>query len=136
MGSHIHSLEHLQAIKSYSLHRASRTYQATPQSNTMHFLKLIALTGFFASAAYAVPTDPVKPSKPGKPAPPPPPPTQQNACGNGAAPFCCNTDSKGGYTSCYAFEFSSQCSQTAVCCNAQNSIQICLGNAEITGKPF
>ncbi|KAI4173445.1 MAG: hypothetical protein LQ343_002978 [Gyalolechia ehrenbergii] len=69
----------------------------------MHFFKLVALTGFFASAAFAAPS--AEPNdQPPKPAPPPPTnPNQSNACGNGAAPFCCTTDKQGKYTSCYSF---------------------------------
>ncbi|KAI4100365.1 MAG: hypothetical protein LQ339_005538 [Xanthoria mediterranea] len=69
---------------------------------TMHFAKFLALVGVFATAAIAAPNKPTKPSQP-PPPPPPPPPTQQNACSNGATPYCCNTDSKGAYGSCYAY---------------------------------
>ncbi|KAL8906640.1 MAG: hypothetical protein Q9207_001894 [Kuettlingeria erythrocarpa] len=88
----------------------------------MHFLKLIALSGLFAGAALAAPNaEPNTPPKPPpKPSPPPTNPDQTNACGNGAAPFCCTGDGYGGYVSCYSFQFSSQCSATTVCCNANN----------------
>ena len=75
----------------------------------MHFTKFLALVGLFAGAALAAPNaepNPPKPDKPVKPQPPPSqPPTQQNACGNGAVPYCCNTDGS-GYGSCYAFRTS------------------------------
>ncbi|KAL8697959.1 MAG: hypothetical protein Q9224_002071 [Gallowayella concinna] len=135
----------------------------------MHFTKFLTLVGFLATAAIAAPNAEPNPPKPTKPSPSPSAPAQQNACGNGAQPYCCNTDSKGAYNSCYAFrtfsafpttgspplgaslldpvqplvandynttEFSSQCSQTTVCCNAQNSVQVCIGNAEITKSPY
>ncbi|KAL8837334.1 MAG: hypothetical protein Q9176_005752 [Flavoplaca citrina] len=81
----------------------------------MQFIKFVALVGLLAGGALAAPTD--KPQKPPKPAPPPPPPTQQNACGNSA-------------------KFSSQCGATTICCNAQNSVQICTGNAQIITPPY
>ncbi|KAL8994418.1 MAG: hypothetical protein Q9169_005605 [Polycauliona sp. 2 TL-2023] len=103
----------------------------------MHFSKFVALVALFAGGALATPTDkPPKPVKPVKPAPPPPPPTQQNACGNGATPYCCNADGKGAYGSCYSYEFSSQCSATVICCNAQNSVQVCIGNANLFTPPY
>ncbi|KAL8806444.1 MAG: hypothetical protein Q9182_001359 [Xanthomendoza sp. 2 TL-2023] len=102
----------------------------------MHFTKFLALVGFFATAAIAAPNAEPNNPKPTKPTPSPSPPAQQNVCGNGAQPYCCNTDSKGAYTSCYAFQFSSQCSQTTVCCNAQNSVQTCIGNARITTSQY
>ena len=75
------------------------------KSIKMQFIKFVALVGLLAGGALAAPTD--KPDKPQKPPkqqpPPPPPPTQNNACGNGASPFCCNGDGHGGYSSCYAY---------------------------------
>ncbi len=84
----------------------------------MHFLKLIALSGLFAGAAIAAPNaEPNTPTKPQPPPKPSPPPTneQTNACGNGAAPFCCTGDGYGGYVSCYSFRKRS----FAVCTHAQ-----------------
>ena len=77
-------------------------FHEPPSSITMHFAKFLALVGVFAMAAVAAPNKPTKPPQP-PPPPPPPPPTQQNACGNGATPYCCNTDSKGAYGSCYTY---------------------------------
>lgn len=70
----------------------------------MQFAKLLAIVTIFAGGALAAPNKP-------KPPPPPPSPTpvQTNACGNGATPYCCNTDTSGssgtpyGYSSCYAY---------------------------------
>ncbi|CAL8581143.1 hypothetical protein XPA_006846 [Xanthoria parietina] len=101
----------------------------------MHFAKFLALVGVFATAAVAAPNKPTKPPQP-PPPPPPPPPTQQNACGNGATPYCCNTDSKGAYGSCYTYQFSSQCGMTSICCNAINSVQTCIGSASVTTPPY
>ncbi|KAI4273979.1 MAG: hypothetical protein L6R38_006214 [Xanthoria sp. 2 TBL-2021] len=75
----------------------------------MRFTKLLALVGLFAGSALAAPTEDPRPQKPAKPAPAPP----TNGC-----------------------EFSSQCSQTVICCNAQNSVQVCVGNAELFTPPY
>ena len=79
--------------------------------------KIISIIALMATTALANP-----PPKPVKPQPPPPPPTneQTNTCGNGATPYCCNTDNKGKYTTCKAGIGGSQCSATTVCCNANN----------------
>lgn len=76
----------------------------------MHFSKYIALAAFIATGVLAAPAaepepNPPKPSKPSKPSKPAQPTqtavVQQNSCGNGNMPFCCNTDNSGKYTSCY-----------------------------------
>lgn len=110
---------------------------------TMHFTQHLALVGLFAATALAAPIEDSCPQKPAKPAPAP----TTNACGNDATPYCCNTDVL-GFGSCYTYgtssvcflllriaagkstfstdkhtcgtEFSSQCSQTVICCNAEN----------------
>ncbi|KAI4226526.1 MAG: hypothetical protein LQ349_006865 [Xanthoria aureola] len=97
----------------------------------MHFTQHLALVGLFAATALAAPTEDSCPQKPAKPAPAP----TTNACGNDATPYCCNTDVF-GFGSCYTYEFSSQCSQTVICCNAENSVQVCIGNAEIITPPY
>lgn len=72
----------------------------------MQFTKAFAIAAFFAASAFAAPgAEPTRPDKPGKPNKPEPKPpvNQSNACGNNASPYCCNTDNKGSYASCYAF---------------------------------
>ncbi|KIV88714.1 hypothetical protein PV10_08372 [Exophiala mesophila] len=89
----------------------------------MQLVKLFALATLLASGALAVPVaepEPGKPTKPEKPAPPSIN-VQSNQCGNGAAPYCCNTDNKGKYTTCKVLGSGSQCGATTVCCNAQNT---------------
>lgn len=72
----------------------------------MHFTKYFAIVAFIATGVLASPMPgKAPPPPPPKPAPPPPPsqPTtvsQSNTCGNNATPYCCNTDSKGAYTTC------------------------------------
>ena len=68
----------------------------------MQLVKLFALATLLASGALAVPVAEPEPGKPTKPEKPQPPTinVQSNQCGNGAAPYCCNTDNKGKYTTC------------------------------------
>ena len=75
----------------------------------MHITKLFALTALLAATAFAAPAAEADASKP-KPSKPQKPPQQQqtNSCGNGVAPYCCNTDNSGKYTSCAAMGESSQ----------------------------
>lgn len=55
--------------------------------------------------------------------------TQTNQCGNGVTSYCCNNEAvQGGHVSCNAMELSSICDTTIVCCNAEHSIQACVGN--------
>jgi len=104
--------------------------------------KYLVAAAFFAAGALAVPVaEPGKPpspapSKPTQPTKPSQPTatvvSQTNQCGNDATPYCCNTDNKGKYTLCSLLSTGSTCSQTTVCCNANNSIQVCLGDAQIS----
>ncbi|MCJ1245560.1 hypothetical protein MMC30_002764 [Trapelia coarctata] len=94
----------------------------------MHYLKTLTLTALLFGSALAAPN--VKPTKPAKPTPTPGP-VQTNVCGNNDAPYCCNTDGFGFYTTCYVLTGGNVCSATTVCCNADNSVQVCLGNAVI-----
>ena len=74
-----------------------------PKPSKMQFTKLFVLAAFFAGAAIAAPhAEPNdKPTKPPKPSPKPP--TQTNACNNDAQAYCCNSDGKGAYSSCYPY---------------------------------
>ncbi|KAK4976483.1 hypothetical protein LTR66_010870 [Elasticomyces elasticus] len=99
----------------------------------MHFSKIFAIAALFASGALAAPAPAAEAEANYKPAPRPQPTivSQSNSCGNGAMPYCCNTDNMGAYTTCSVMGSGSVCSQTTVCCNANNSVQVCLGNANI-----
>ena len=76
----------------------------------MHFTKYFTIVALVAAGALAAPTEPkqtttttpaAKPTKPTKPAQPTATVVQQtNQCGNGATPYCCNTDNSGKYTTC------------------------------------
>lgn len=83
----------------------------TPAFN-MQFTKLFAITALLAFTAVAAPAadaDATRKTKPARP-PPPPPPQNNNSCGNGATPYCCNTDNYGKYTSCFVLGKSTQAS--------------------------
>ena len=92
---------------------------------------------------YAPPpvTTPTKgPTKPGPPATTAPPVAsvvpQANQCGNNVNTFCCNNEAvEGGDVSCSAMGQSSICDTTIVCCNAEHSIQACVGNIIINKPP-
>lgn len=63
----------------------------------MHFTKYFTVAAIVTTGVLAAPREaPAKPSKPASP----PTNSQGNACGNGAAPYCCNTDNLGKYTVC------------------------------------
>lgn len=62
----------------------------------MQFTNILTVVVLLASGALASPGKPPKPEKPS----PPVVVAQQNQCGNGAAPYCCNTDNSGKYTTC------------------------------------
>ncbi|KAF2717643.1 hypothetical protein K431DRAFT_306736 [Polychaeton citri CBS 116435] len=106
----------------------------------MHFNKYLTLAALMATTSLAAPAAEAeaaaaqKPTKPAKPTATPV--SQANQCANGAQPYCCNTDNKGLYTDCYVMGTAGICSSTTVCCNANNSIQICLGNAVINSPPL
>lgn len=70
----------------------------------MHFTNYFSIMAFVATGVLASPMPDAKP-------PPPPKPTpttisQGNTCGNGATPYCCNTDNFGVYTTCSALGMS------------------------------
>ncbi|KAK5167005.1 uncharacterized protein LTR77_007734 [Saxophila tyrrhenica] len=56
---------------------------------------------------------------------------QTNGCGQNNRGFCCDTDSFGKYVTCKLTDSDCSNTQTQVCCNANNSIQVCLGNVPI-----
>jgi len=69
----------------------------------MQYTKIFTIVALFAAGAFAAPAPEAEANKPTKPAHPPPQPTgptQTNTCGNGATPYCCNTDNNGFYTTC------------------------------------
>lgn len=66
----------------------------------MHFTQLFTLTVVLAAGAFAAPNPPTKPSQPPKPTETSI--NQQNQCGNNVTPYCCTSDGKFSYTSCYA----------------------------------
>lgn len=78
-----------------------------PQAIKMHMTKVFAFATILAAGALAAPAAEANPPKPTPPQNPPQPTqttvNQSNACGNNATPYCCNTDNKGKYTTCYAF---------------------------------
>jgi len=80
---------------STSLH--SQEPQANPNPPKMQYFKTLALTALLFGSAIAAPNN--KPTKPAKPTPTPGP-VQNNVCANGDAPYCCNTDGFGFYTTC------------------------------------
>ncbi|KIV77852.1 hypothetical protein PV11_09631 [Exophiala sideris] len=92
----------------------------------MHFAKYFTLAAFVATGALAAPGKPPKPSAPSTPSN-----SNINTCANGAEPYCCNTDDSGQYTTCEVLASDNTCSATTVCCNAQESTQVCLGSAQI-----
>jgi len=51
------------------------------------------------------------------------PSAQVNVCGN---PICCNALK--GKVDCVNIKGSDQCTGTVLCCNAQDSMQVCIGN--------
>lgn len=89
-----------QKVQSSSLNFYNHRPQTTPSK--MQLIKLFALATLLASGALAVPVAEPEPGKPTKPEKPSPPSINvvSNQCGNGAAPYCCNTDNKGKYTTC------------------------------------
>ncbi|KAJ9656925.1 hypothetical protein H2201_008364 [Coniosporium apollinis] len=98
----------------------------------MHFTKVFALAAIFATGVFAAPVAEAEPANP-PPRPSRPRPTQisqNNYCGNGVAPYCCASD-KFGFSNCVAMTQGSQCQTTIVCCNAQQSIQVCTGNINV-----
>lgn len=71
----------------------------TINATKMQFTNFLAVAVLLAGSALAAPAPDAFATKPTKPQPP----TvnqQQNSCGNGGAPYCCNTDNKGKYTTC------------------------------------
>ncbi|MCJ1423550.1 hypothetical protein MMC29_001434 [Sticta canariensis] len=95
----------------------------------MQLTHLLTFAVLLAGSALAVPAPDAHRAKPPKPVYEPPPPSvvnQSNSCGNGAQPYCCDSDN-GGSTVCNVSGGSSVCSGTTVCCNANNSAQSCLG---------
>jgi hypothetical protein len=87
------------------------------------------ICAFLAVAIVAVSAAPNPGYKPPKPAPPPIV-KQTNYCGNGVTAYCCNSESGfGQYTDCSSFDQSTTCSGTIVCCNANDSIQTCIGTS-------
>ncbi|KAK4945270.1 hypothetical protein LTR10_015429 [Elasticomyces elasticus] len=94
----------------------------------MHFAKYFTLAALVATGALAAPG---KASKPAAPSTPSNSNSNSNACANGAEPYCCNTDDSGQYTTCSVLASDNTCSATTVCCNAQDSTQVCLGSAQI-----
>ncbi|KAJ5443628.1 uncharacterized protein N7458_007500 [Penicillium daleae] len=85
----------------------------------MHFHKITYVAAFASSAFAGTPTSTGVTSVVGA-AP------QSNYCGTTGMSYCCN----GG--NCSAMGTNSICSTTVVCCNAQDSIDICLGS--VTGN--
>ncbi|EON69205.1 hypothetical protein W97_08464 [Coniosporium apollinis CBS 100218] len=101
----------------------------------MHFTKVFALVAIFATGALAAPVaeadaTPPKPVKPVINKPKINIATQTNVCGNGVTPFCCTSDNKGS-SSCKAMSQGAICQTTIVCCNAQDSLQVCTGNINV-----
>lgn len=72
----------------------------------MYLTKVLALVALFSSTAFADPAAVADANPPTKPNKPPKPQStivsQSNACGNGVAPYCCNMDNWGQFTSCSA----------------------------------
>ena len=67
----------------------------------MHYLGSLALTALLFGSTLAAPLADAEANKPKPPKPTPTPgPVQGNSCGNGATPYCCNTDGFGYYTTC------------------------------------
>jgi hypothetical protein len=96
----------------------------------MQLTNILALVALLATGALAAPGQ----QKPPPPPPKPSPPTvkQSNYCGNGVTPYCCDNGAWfGGYTSCVSIAQGATCDTTIVCCNANDSIQVCLGNTNV-----
>lgn len=67
-------------------------------SPNMHISKYFTVVALIATGVLAAPPKPDKPNKPAQPATTVV--SQTNQCGNGATPYCCNTDNSGKYTTC------------------------------------
>ena len=71
----------------------------------MQFTNILAIAVLLAGSAVAAPGGGPPPKNPGKPPKPQPQPgsttNQGNSCGNGAIPYCCDSDN-GSYTKCKA----------------------------------
>lgn len=78
--------------------------------------KVFAFATILVAGAFAAPAAEANPPpKPSKPQPPKQSDvTQVNACGNGAQPYCCNTDNFGKYTTCSALRKLPLCSSLLV----------------------
>lgn len=87
----------------------------------MHFTQLLTLTVFLAAGALAAPNNP--PPPPTKPSHPPQPTqtivNQQNQCGNNVTPYCCTSDGKQSYTSCYAMSRLLRSNLAGSCCTVR-----------------
>jgi hypothetical protein len=79
----------------------------------MHLTKVLTLMAVLAGTALAAPaaeaeagasksTNTRKPTNTGRPKPQPTIVDQSNQYGTGITPYCCNTDNRGQFTSCYA----------------------------------
>ena len=121
-------------------HKPSQALSTSTPSAKMQYLKTLAITAFLAASVIASPIAEANPPKPTKPAKPPTGPVETNVCANGDAPYCCNTDNFGYYTTCSVFSElptlchsirspvvlttrlagGNICSGTTVCCNANN----------------
>jgi hypothetical protein len=100
----------------------------------MLLANVLALVALLATGALAAPGGGGQKPPPPPPPPKPSPPTvkQSNYCGNGVTPYCCDNGALwGGYTSCTSIAQGATCDTTIVCCNANDSIQVCLGNTNV-----
>lgn len=91
----------------------------TSPSIKMHYTKFIAIAALMFGTALAAPAAEAEahPPKPAKPTPITN--VNSNQCGNGAMPYCCDTDNSGKFNSCYAN------SQSALCPHFESSTIRC-----------